>query len=100
MTARVGRAAADEQERNRRVHPDSAGAGSYPRSAAHQNAPICSGLQRRDIQRTSLPVAKNAANYSVAIQVTSSQSDGNAGVIAGPRNEGTAVKLAVKLPSK
>jgi len=34
MTAKVGRAGADEQGRDYRVRPDSAGAGSYPRSAA------------------------------------------------------------------
>jgi hypothetical protein len=100
MTARVGRAAADEQERNRRVHPDS----DWCRFLSQ----ISRAPERTDLQRTATPghstdvlaSRKKSANYSVAIQLISSQPDGNAGVIAGPGNEGTAVKLAVKLPSK
>ncbi len=44
MATRVGRAGACEQEHNYRVHPDSAGAGSYPRSAARRIAPVCTRL--------------------------------------------------------
>jgi hypothetical protein len=40
-TAKVGRAGADEQGRDYRVRPDSAGAGSYPRSAGRRIAPLC-----------------------------------------------------------
>jgi tetratricopeptide (TPR) repeat protein len=45
MTAKVGRTGADEQGRECRVHHEWAGAGSYPRSAAHRNALLCTGLQ-------------------------------------------------------
>lgn len=44
-----------KQGRDYRVRPDSAGAGSYPRSAAHRIAPLCNGLPHRDIQRRSAP---------------------------------------------
>jgi hypothetical protein len=47
-TARVGRAEGSEQARDGRVHPDSPGAASYPRSAAHRIAPHCNGLPHRD----------------------------------------------------
>ena len=49
-TARVGRARSDDQGRDYRVRPDSAGAGSYPRSAERRIAPLCSGLHHRDMQ--------------------------------------------------
>jgi hypothetical protein len=44
MTARVGRGGADEQQRDYRVRPDSAGAGSYldqPRIGSHRFATGC-----------------------------------------------------------
>ena len=44
MAAKVGRAGTDEQRRDYRVHPDSGGAGSYPRSAGRRIARLCNGM--------------------------------------------------------
>jgi hypothetical protein len=44
-TARVGQAGVEEQQRDYRVHADSAGAGSYPdqpRTGSHHFATACS----------------------------------------------------------